>query len=199
MTNQLAFEFRFWVILFVRGIALQHPVYCRLIRRSFTVINDAPHPPYSRLQGHPYRVAFVIVGDFPAHCCLAALVLSLLLPLRTSDAAQKPIARSTELRYACTMKVLRVIRVPLPAKDYCGINEQRLGSQPPLIQEVQFMLMRGPEKSDIWYECTMDGCRGAGLESFPADAKEIPESIMEAMKIHAQMCEAVAGRLSKVP
>ena len=57
------------------------------------------------------------------------------------------------------------------------------------ILEIVFEIRCGPEKADLFYECSH--CRGAGIETFLADRVEIPENIMEQMWTHAQLCEGV--------
>lgn len=51
----------------------------------------------------------------------------------------------------------------------------------------QFRLIHGPEKEDLFYECESDDCLGAGITSFKADAEEIPEEIVEQMRIHVAL------------
>ena len=89
------------------------------------------------------------------------------------------------------MRVASTIRIPVPQKSYAAVIP---GNDVPtsVVPTVDFKLMRGPEKQDIFFECQAgNGCPGAGCPTFTVDADEIPEEIIQHLKNHVQMCRGI--------
>lgn len=85
------------------------------------------------------------------------------------------------------MRVQSRIRIPLRVTGSYVPSGRAVSSVE--IPYIEFLLMHGPERSEYFYDCT--ACRGSGGSLFAADAAEIPEEIVEEMKIHAELCEGV--------
>jgi hypothetical protein len=88
--------------------------------------------------------------------------------------------------------MLPVPRIYIPLKTAASYTPP--GAVPgfgSLIRTVTFEKKHVPEIHHFFYECTVPGCHGAGLESLPEGTQDVPDFILEAMKLHVELCEGL--------
>jgi hypothetical protein len=89
------------------------------------------------------------------------------------------------------MQVSPWIRLPVPQKLSSAMLP---GDNVPsaVIQAVTFELKHGPDKYDLFFECSVkNGCFGCGCPPFSIECKEIPQEILDHLTTHVEMCSGL--------
>lgn len=86
---------------------------------------------------------------------------------------------------------MKTVQIPVSYRINPFANVDKLPAFASAMRAVKFELRYGMDGKELFYECVMPGCRGAGCASFAPDHEFIPEEVLTHMKLHAGLCMGI--------